>query len=172
MRPGPRPPPPWHSADCPSHGDPAADGSRQASRGGISQRRRQRTGRARGNADRPHAAALSALATIARYDERGGESPESHPPREAECEALAWWADDAALGRRRRARSRQRLPAAEGACRYAQTRRRSSCPRSAGRPRCLSGARRVESQPSRRRISTAGRTSPQRTTSTSNRVTA
>ena len=57
-------------------------------------------------------------------------------------------------------RGRQGLPTFEGACRHAQTRGRAACTRSAPRPRCLSGARRVESQPSRRRISTAGGTSP------------
>ena len=64
------------------------------------------------------------------------------------------------MGRCRCARGRQGLPAFEGACRHAQTRGRAACTRSASRPWCLSGARRVESQPSRRRISTAGGTSP------------
>ena len=41
---------------------------------------------------------------------------QSHASREAQRQALAQWADDAAVGRRRRPRSRQRLPSSEGIC--------------------------------------------------------
>ena len=124
---------------------PPAHRPREASRRRVPKCRRQRAGRARGDADGPHPAALLAAPAIARHDERRRESAQSDPSREAECEALAGRADDAALGRRRRPRSRQRLPSCEGACGHAQTRRRASGPRSAPRPRCLSGACRVES---------------------------
>ena len=77
-------------------------------------------------------------------------------------QALARRPDDAALGRRRRPRSGQRLPAPEGMCRYAAAGRGAPCPRSTPRPRRGDGGRagRVEYHPSRRRISTAAGTSP------------
>ena len=70
---------------------------------------------------------LLAAPAIPRHHECRRESAESHPAREAECEALAWRADDAAMGRCRCARGRQGLPAFEGACRHAQTRGRAAC---------------------------------------------
>ena len=70
--------------------------------------------------------------------------------------------DDVALGRRRRPRSGQGVPAPEGTCRYAAAGRGSPRPRSAPRPRRRYGgaAGRVESHPSRRQIPTAAGTSP------------
>ena len=100
-------------------GDAAPHGSRQAPGGRISQRRRQRPRRAGRNADRPHAAPLDPPAAVTRHDQRRRESAESHPPREAQRETVAWWTDDAAVGGHRCPRSRQGLPAPEGMRRYA-----------------------------------------------------
>ena len=60
--------------------------------------------------------ALVAAAAIARHDQRRGEPAQSHATREAQCQAVARRADDAALGRGRRPRSREGLPTAEGSC--------------------------------------------------------
>ena len=68
--------------------------------------------------------------------------------------------DDAAVGGRRCPRSRQGLPAPEGVRRYAAFGQRASRTRPTTGDRCLRGERRVESHPSRRRISTAVGTSP------------
>ena len=69
-------------------------------------------------------------------------------------------ADDAALGGCRRTRSREGLSSAEGMRRYAPPRHRPPRTRPTARPGGLSGERRVESHPSRRRISTVSGTSP------------
>jgi hypothetical protein len=45
-----------------------------------------------------------------------GKSDQPHPAREAQREALAWWADDAALGGSGHPRGRQGLPSSEGVC--------------------------------------------------------
>ena len=100
-------------------GDAAPHGSRQAPGGRISQRRRPRPRRAGRNADRPHAAPLDPPAAVTRHDHRRRASAESHPPREAHRETVAWWTDDAAGGGHRCSRSRQGLPAPEGMRRYA-----------------------------------------------------
>ena len=100
------------------------------------------------------------LPAIAHDDERRRESAEPHPPREAEREAVAWRTDDAAVGGCRRTRSREGLSSAEGMRRYAPPRHRPPRTRPTARPGGLSGEGRVESHPSRRRISTAVGTSP------------
>ena len=82
-------------------GNAAPYGSRQTPGGRLSQRRRQRPGRAGRNADRPHAAPLDPPAAVARHDQRRRESAEPHPSREAQRETVAWWTDDAAVGGRR-----------------------------------------------------------------------
>ena len=64
------------------------------------------------------------------------------------------------LGSRRCPRSRQGLPAPEGMRRYAAVGHRASRTRPTTGARCLRGERRVESHPSRRRVSTAVGTSP------------
>ena len=93
--------------------------------------------------------------------------PESHPLREAQRQTVAWGTDDAPVGGRRCPRSRQGLPAPEGVRRYAAFGQRASRTRPTTGARCLRGERRVESHPSRRRISTAVGTSPSRSASTS-----
>ena len=90
--------------------------SRAAAGDRASQRRRERARRTRRDAHRPHAETLGAPAPILGHDQRRGESPQSHASREAQRQALAQWADDAAVGRRRRPRSRERLPSSEGIC--------------------------------------------------------
>ena len=102
---------------------------------------------------------LDPPAAVARHDQRRRASAESHPPREAQRETVAWWTDDAAVGGCRCSRSRQGLPASEGMRRYAALRHRASRTRSTTGARCLRGERRVESHPSRRRVSTAVGTS-------------
>ena len=88
------------------------------------------------------------------------QSAESNPPREAQRETVARWTDDAAVGGRRCPRSRQGLSAPEGMRRYAAVGHRASRTRPTTGARCLRGERRVESHPSRRRVSTAVGTSP------------
>ena len=82
----------------------------------VSQCRRERARRTRRDADRPHAEALAAPAPLARHDQRGRESHQSHAAREAQRQAVARRSDDAALGRRRRPRGREGLPSTEGVC--------------------------------------------------------
>ena len=106
---------------------PPAHRPREAPRPRVSECRWQRPRRARRNTDGRHPPTLLAAPAIPRHHECRRESAESHPAREAECEALAWRADDAAMGRCRCARGRQGLPAFEGACRHAQTRGRAAC---------------------------------------------
>ena len=141
-------------------GDATPHGSRQAPGRRISQRRRQRPRRAGRNADRAHAAPLDPPAAVARHDQRRRESAESHPPREAPRETVAWGTDDAAVGGCWCPRSRQGLPAPEGMRRYAPFGQRASRTRPTTGARCLRRERRVESHPSRRRVSTAVGTSP------------
>ena len=141
-------------------GDAAPHGSRQVPGGRISQRRRQRPRRAGRNADRPHAAPLDPPAAVTRHDHRRRASAESHPPREAQRETVAWWTEEAAVGGHRCPRSRQGLPAPEGMRRYAAVGQRASRTRPTTGTRCLRGERRVESHPSRRRVLTAVGTSP------------
>ena len=112
------------------------------------------------NADRAHAAPLDPPAAVARHDQRRRESAESHPPREAPRETVAWGTDDAAVGGCWCPRSRQGLPAPEGMRRYAAFGQRASRTRPTTGARCLRRERRVESHPSRRRVSTAVGTSP------------
>ena len=64
-------------------------------------------------------APLDPPAAVTRHDHRRRESAESHPPREAPRETVAWWTDEAAVGGHRCPRSRQWLPAPEGMRRYA-----------------------------------------------------
>ena len=103
---------------------------------------------------------LDPPAAVTRHDQRRRESAESHPPREAHRETVAWWTDEAAVGGHRCPRSRPGLPAPEGMRRYAAVGQRASRTRPTTGTRCLRGERRVESHPSRRRVSTAGGTSP------------
>ncbi len=91
-------------------------GSRATPGDRASQRGRERPRRTRRDADRPHAEPLSAAAPLAGHHQRRGESAQSHASREAQRQALAQWADDAAVGRRGRPRSRQGLPSREGIC--------------------------------------------------------
>ena len=97
-------------------GAAAAPRPRAAARERISQCRRERARRTRRDADGPHAETLAPSAPVVGHDQRRGESPQSHASREAQRQTLAQWADDAAVGRRRRPRSRERLPACEGIC--------------------------------------------------------
>ena len=127
---------------------------------GISQRRQQRTRGTRRDPDGAHAAPLGATPAITRDHECRRELAQPHPSCEAEREAVARRADDAALGGCRRTRSREGLSSAEGMRRYAPPRHRPPRTRPTARPGGLSGERRVESHPSRRRISTVSGTSP------------
>jgi hypothetical protein len=61
-----------------------------------------------------HAESVAAAAPILGHQQRGGESTQSHASREAQRQAMAQWADDAAVGGRGRPRSREGLPAREG----------------------------------------------------------
>ena len=74
---------------------------------------------------------VGASPTLAGHDERHRESAQSHAPCETKCETLARRDDGAALGGRRRARSRKGVPSGERVSRYA------------GARRCPSGARRA-----------------------------
>ena len=92
---------------------------------------RERAGRARRDADRARRGSVGASPTIARHHERHRESAQSHAPCETKCETLARRDDGAAVGGRRRARSREGVPSGERMSRYA------------GARRCPSGARRA-----------------------------
>ena len=70
------------------------------------------------------------------------------------------WTDDAAVGGHRCPRSCQGLPAPAWMRRYAAVGQRASRTRPTTGTRCLRGERRVESHPSRRRVSTAVGTYP------------
>ena len=67
---------------------------------------------------------VGAPSTITRHHERHRESAQPHAPCEAECETVARRDDGAALGGRRRDRSREGVPSGERVQRYADARRR------------------------------------------------
>ena len=71
---------------------------------------RQRAGRAGRDADRAGLGPVGTPPTLARHHERHRESAQSHPSCEAQCETLARRDDGAAVGGRRRARSREGVP--------------------------------------------------------------
>ena len=79
--------------------------------------------------------ALRAPPTIAGHDECGRESPQPHPAREAQREALARGRDGPPVGRRWRVGSRQRVSAAQGLHWCAAARRGASCARRQARSR-------------------------------------
>lgn len=90
--------------------------SRPSARTGVSQRGGERPRRPRRD---PHGAdtqALAAAAALARDHECHRKLDQSHAADKAQRQALARGTDDAAVGRRRCARSREGLPSAEGVC--------------------------------------------------------
>ena len=141
-------------------GDAAPHESRQAPGGRLSQRRRQRPRRAGRNADRPHAAPLDPLQrSLATTN--AAESLLSRT-RHVKRNVKRWRGGQMMLRwvAARGPRSRQGLPAPEGMHRYAASGHRASRTGPATTARRLRGEGRVESHPSRRRVSTAGGTSP------------
>ena len=86
------------------------------SRPGASLRGGQCARRARGDGDRADAGPLAASPALAGHDQRRREPHQQDPPRQTQREALAGRPDAAALGRRRRPRSGQGVPAPEGTC--------------------------------------------------------
>ena len=80
--------------------------------------------RPRRDADRARLGPVGTPPTIARHHERHRESAQPHAPCEAQCETLARWDDGAAVGGRRRARSREGVPPGQRMSRYAGARRR------------------------------------------------
>ena len=62
------------------------------------------------------AAWVAASPALGGHDQRRREPHQQDPPRQTQREALAGRPDDAALGRRRRPRSGQGVPAPEGTC--------------------------------------------------------
>ena len=85
-------------------------GPRPAPRFRLPECRRQRAGRAGRDADRAGLGPVGTPPTLARHHERHRESAQSHPSCEAQCETLARGDDGAAVGGRRRARSREGVP--------------------------------------------------------------
>ena len=85
---------------------------------------RERPRRPRRDADRARLGPVGTPPTIARHHERHRESAQPHAPCEAQCETLARWDDGAAVGGRRRARSREGVPPGQRMSRYAGARRR------------------------------------------------
>ena len=73
----------------------------------------ERARRPRRDADRAGLGSVGASPTLAGHDERHRESAQSHAPCETKCETLARRDDGAALGGRRRARSRKGVPSGE-----------------------------------------------------------
>ena len=96
--------------------DAVAATPRPPSRPGASLRGGQCARRARGDGDRADAGPLAASPALAGHDQRRREPHQQDPPRQTQREALAGRPDDAALGRRRRPRSGQGVPAPEGTC--------------------------------------------------------
>ena len=96
--------------------DAVAATPRPPSRPGASLRGGQCARRARGDGDRADAWHLAASPALAGHDQRRREPHQQDPPRQTQREALAGRPDDAALGRRRRPRSGQGVPAPEGTC--------------------------------------------------------
>ena len=96
--------------------DAVAATPRPPSRSGASLRGGQCARRARGDGDRADAGPLAASPALAGHDQRRREPHQQDPPRQTQREALAGRPDDAALGRRRRPRSGQGVPAPEGTC--------------------------------------------------------
>ena len=96
--------------------DAVAATPRPPSRPGASLRGGQCARRARGDGDRADAGPLAASPALAGHDQRRREPHQQDPPRQTQREALAGRSDDAALGRRRRPRSGQGVPAPEGTC--------------------------------------------------------
>ena len=96
--------------------DAVAATPRPPSRPGASLRGGQCARRARGDGDRADAGPLAASPALAGHDQRRREPHQQDPPRQTQREALARRPDDAALGRRRRPRSGQGVPAPEGTC--------------------------------------------------------
>lgn len=64
---------------------------------------------------------LSPRLPLARDDERRGESDQPDAPREAQRQAVARWADDAAVGGGRHPRSREGLSSPQRACLHADS---------------------------------------------------
>ena len=85
---------------------------------------RERPRRPRRDADRARLGPVGTPPMIARHHERHRESAQPHAPCEAQCETLARWDDGAAVGGRRRARSREGVPPGQRMSRYAGARRR------------------------------------------------